>query len=69
MADAPRGVTATSQTVYHWWSMTKIPTAMAVLQLADRGHVELDGAVVDYLPWFDVGTHRTLAQESRSATS
>ena len=37
LADGPRGVAATPDTVYHWWSMTKIPTAMAVLQLARAG--------------------------------
>lgn len=32
-ADAPRGEKSTPETVYHWWSMTKITTAMAVMQL------------------------------------
>lgn len=54
MADAPRGVVATSDTVYHWWSMTKIPTAIAILQLHERGKLRLDAAVRDYLPWFEV---------------
>jgi CubicO group peptidase (beta-lactamase class C family) len=54
MADGPRGIAATPDTVYHWWSMTKIPTAMAVLQLWERGQVRLDAAVRYYLPWFDV---------------
>ena len=33
VADGPRNVLATRDTVYHWWSMTKIPTAVAVMQL------------------------------------
>jgi CubicO group peptidase (beta-lactamase class C family) len=28
-ADGPRNIKATPETVYHWWSMTKIPTAIA----------------------------------------
>lgn len=54
LADGPRGVSATPETVYHWWSMTKIPTAIAVLQLAERGLVDIDSPVADYLPWFAV---------------
>jgi CubicO group peptidase (beta-lactamase class C family) len=54
MADGPRGLPATPDTVYHWWSMTKIPTAMAAMQLAERGTLRLDAPVVDYLPWFAV---------------
>jgi CubicO group peptidase (beta-lactamase class C family) len=33
LADRPRNIPATPDTVYHWWSMTKVPTAIAVLQL------------------------------------
>ncbi len=53
-ADRPRAVAATSETVYHWWSMTKIPTALAILQLQEQGCLSLDDAVVKHLPWFDV---------------
>lgn len=53
-ADGPAQVAATPDTVYHWWSMTKIVTAIAVLQLSERGLLDLDAPVADYLPWFDV---------------
>jgi CubicO group peptidase (beta-lactamase class C family) len=53
-ADGPRKLKATSDTVYHWWSMTKIPTAIAILQLKERGKLDLDDEVTKYLPWFDV---------------
>ncbi len=33
-------------------SLTKSFTAIAVLQLVDRGLVDLDTAVVEYIPWF-----------------
>lgn len=53
-ADAPRDGIAKPDTVYHWWSMTKIPTAMAAIQLEERGKLNLDDAVIKYLPWFQV---------------
>jgi D-alanyl-D-alanine carboxypeptidase len=53
-ADGPGGVKADKDTVYHWWSMTKIPTAIAIMQLREQGKLDLDKAVVEYLPWFDV---------------
>ena len=54
MADTPLNKPATVNTVYHWWSMTKIPTAMAILQLQERGLLQLDDAVEKHLPWFAV---------------
>ena len=54
LADGPRNVAATPETVYHWWSMTKIPTAIAILQLQEKGLLNIDDAVVKHLPWFDV---------------
>ncbi len=54
LADGPAQVAAAPDTVYHWWSMTKIVTAIAVLQLHERGRLDLDAPVADYLPWFDV---------------
>jgi CubicO group peptidase (beta-lactamase class C family) len=54
LADGPHQVKATPDTVYHWWSMTKIPTAIAILQLSDQGKLSLDDPVSKYLPWFEV---------------
>ena len=53
-ADGPRGIKATPETVYHWWSMTKIPTAIAILQLQEQGELALEDRVTDHLPWFQV---------------
>ncbi len=53
-ADRPRNRKATPDTVYHWWSMTKIPTAIAMMQLREQCKIELDDPVKKYLPWFDV---------------
>lgn len=53
-ADGPGGIKANTDTVYHWWSMTKIPTAIAIMQLREQGKLDLDEAVTNYLPWFKV---------------
>ena len=54
LADGPRQIKATPETVYHWWSMTKIPTAIAVMQLQEQGKLDLDDVVTKHLPWFEV---------------
>jgi CubicO group peptidase (beta-lactamase class C family) len=53
-ADGPRQIKATPETVYHWWSMTKIPTAIAVMQLQEQGQLNIDDLVTKHLPWFEV---------------
>src|SRR5689334_13732493 len=44
-ADGPQKIKATPETVYHWWSMTKIPTAVAVMQLQEQGRLNIDDLV------------------------
>jgi CubicO group peptidase (beta-lactamase class C family) len=41
---------ADAQTIYLWFSMTKIVTATAVMQLVDRGQLSLDSQAAEYLP-------------------
>jgi CubicO group peptidase (beta-lactamase class C family) len=53
-ADGPRNVAASKNTVYHWWSMTKVPTAVAVMQLHERGLLNIDDPIENYLPFFKV---------------
>lgn len=53
-ADGPGGAKAETGTVYHWWSMTKIPTAIAIMQLREQGKLDLDDPVIKYLSWFEV---------------
>jgi CubicO group peptidase (beta-lactamase class C family) len=52
-SDKPRGAKVTPDTVFHWWSMTKIPTAIAIMQLQERGRIDLDEDVRKYLAWFE----------------
>jgi CubicO group peptidase (beta-lactamase class C family) len=37
-------------TIFHWGSVTKTMTATAILQLRDRGRLDLDDPVVRYIP-------------------
>src|SRR5687768_12560698 len=64
-ADGPRKIRATPDTVYHWWSMTKIPTAIAIMQLQEQGKLDLEEAVTKHLPWFEV---KYPSGESRAIT-
>jgi CubicO group peptidase (beta-lactamase class C family) len=54
MADAPKQIAATPQTVYGWWSMTKLMTVAAVLQLQEQGKLHIDDPVANHLPFFTV---------------
>lgn len=54
LADGPNGTPATPNTIYRWMSMTKIPTAIATLQLYERGLLDIDHPVDNYLPFFEV---------------
>ena len=49
-ADVERREPARLGTVYLWFSMTKIATATAVVQLAERGRLGLDEPVTTYVP-------------------
>ena len=52
MADLAAGSRARPETAYLWFSMTKIVTATAVMRLAERGVIDLDAPVTDYVPPF-----------------
>ena len=54
LADGPNKIPTTPETVYKWWSTTKIPTAIAILQLHEQNLLNIDDPVVNYLPFFDV---------------
>ena len=55
------GVAATAETVYRVGSVSKLFTDIAVMQLAERGEIDVDAPVRDYLPDF--------APDNRSGTA
>jgi CubicO group peptidase (beta-lactamase class C family) len=50
LADREARVAVTPDTIFHWASITKTFTGIAILQLRDRGLLALDDAAVKYLP-------------------
>jgi CubicO group peptidase (beta-lactamase class C family) len=50
LADAERVRPVDEDTIYHWASITKTFTGIAIMQLRDRGLLKLDDPVVKYLP-------------------
>lgn len=58
----PDGEAPTPQTPFFIGSLTKSVTALAVMQLAEAGKIELDAPVQCYLPWFRVADPQASAQ-------
>jgi CubicO group peptidase (beta-lactamase class C family) len=50
LADAASGRRVDAETIFHWASVTKTFTAVAAMQLVERGLISLDDPVVRYLP-------------------
>jgi CubicO group peptidase (beta-lactamase class C family)/D-alanyl-D-alanine dipeptidase len=66
MADPKSKIPATADTVYRIGSVSKLFTDIAIMQLVERGELNLDAPVTDYLPDFHprnpFGTPITLRQ-------
>jgi CubicO group peptidase (beta-lactamase class C family) len=50
LQDADAHVPVDAQTIYHWASITKTMTGIAIMQLRDRGLLNLDDPIVRYVP-------------------
>lgn len=50
LADLERGRPVDDATIFHWASITKTFTAVAIMQLRDRGLLDLDAPVVERVP-------------------
>jgi len=50
LADREPGRKVDANTIYHWASITKTMTGIAILQLRDRGRLSLDDPIVRYVP-------------------
>lgn len=48
--DAEAHVPVDANTIYHWASVTKTMTGIAIMQLRDRGLLRLDDPIVKYVP-------------------
>jgi CubicO group peptidase (beta-lactamase class C family) len=56
VADRERRIAATPETTYQIGSITKVVNALAVMQLAEQGRLDLDRPITDYLPEFCMHT-------------
>ncbi len=52
MRDRMTGAAVDARTIFHWASITKTFTAVAILQLRDRGRLGLDDPIERYVPEF-----------------
>ena len=50
MADLEKHRAVSEYTIYHWASITKTFTAIAIMQLRDRGLLDLEDPIIKYLP-------------------
>jgi CubicO group peptidase (beta-lactamase class C family) len=50
MADRDLNQPVDQNTIFHWGSITKTLTAVAVMQLRDRGKISLDDSITKYVP-------------------
>ena len=50
MADIDQLRSVNKKTIYHWASITKTFTAIAIMQLRDRGLLKLEDPIVNYIP-------------------
>src|SRR5215471_19609325 len=50
MADLDRRQPVDQKTIFHWGSITKTLTAVAVMQLRDAGKLSLDDSIIKYVP-------------------
>jgi CubicO group peptidase (beta-lactamase class C family) len=48
--DAEANVPVDARTIYHWASITKTMTGIAIMQLRDRGLLKLDDPIIRYVP-------------------
>jgi CubicO group peptidase (beta-lactamase class C family) len=53
-ANPADGLPATTETLYSICSISKLFTSIGLMQQREAGNVRLDGAVSDYLDWFDI---------------
>ena len=55
-ADKEQGIPATSQTIYRIGSISKLFTAISVMQLEEQGKIDIDKPLQTYLPEFSIKT-------------
>lgn len=62
-SDSLNSIPTTPDTVYHWWSISKLFTVIATLQLQEQGLLNIQDPVTDYLPFFQVEYPSSASQQ------
>jgi CubicO group peptidase (beta-lactamase class C family) len=57
-ADIENEIKASPETIYRIASITKLFTSTAVMQLRDKGKLDIHDPITDYLDWFKVGDQK-----------
>ncbi|HSG17038.1 MAG TPA: serine hydrolase [Anaerolineae bacterium] len=63
LADGPKNIAATPDTVFQWMSITKIATAVAIFQLHERAALNIEDPVIKHLPLFEVHSPSTNGEQ------
>jgi CubicO group peptidase (beta-lactamase class C family) len=58
--DRGMGLPSSPEVAYHWGSISKIPTATAVMQQVEQGRVDLEATLDAYFPEFPLGAKITV---------
>jgi CubicO group peptidase (beta-lactamase class C family) len=62
LANVKTGKPVDASTTYHLYSITKTFTALAVLQLVEKGKINLEDRIINYLPDFPYSNKITIEQ-------
>ncbi|AVX03854.1 beta-lactamase [Maritalea myrionectae] len=54
VADVASGREIKRQSVFQWWSLTKLFTMVAIVELEEQGKLSLDDRVQQYVPFFEL---------------
>jgi CubicO group peptidase (beta-lactamase class C family) len=56
-SDKEQGIPVQSSTLFHVGSITKLFTGISIMQLAQKGQIDIDAPIQDYLPDFSIKYH------------
>ena len=63
------GVAADAATIYRVGSVSKLFTDLAIMQLVERGELDLDAPITDYLPRLEIGAPTSPSTDAPTSLS
>jgi CubicO group peptidase (beta-lactamase class C family) len=61
-ADKEQGIQVQSSTLFHIGSITKLFTGISIMQLAQKGQIDIDAPIQSYIPDFSIKYHQNSRQ-------